>query len=110
MTKYFGTDGIRGVYGSPTMNDAFTQKVGFAIGKFLAQQSPTPLVIIGRDTRPSGASLQKSITQGLLATGVQVYDAGILPTPALAFGVIHKRADFGVMITASHNPHPDNGI
>lgn len=110
MTKYFGTDGIRGVYGSPTMNDAFTQKVGFAIGKFLAQQTPTPLVIIGRDTRPSGASLQKSITRGLLATGVRVYDAGILPTPALAFGVIHKRADFGVMITASHNPHSDNGI
>ena len=110
MTKYFGTDGIRGVYGSPTMNDAFTQKVGFAIGKFLAQKSTTPVVIIGRDTRPSGASLQKSITQGLLATGVRVHDAGILPTPALAFGVIHKRADFGVMITASHNPHPDNGI
>jgi phosphoglucosamine mutase len=110
MTRYFGTDGIRGVYGSPTMNDLFAQKVGFAIGKFLAQQSPTPFVIIGRDTRPSGASLQKSITQGLLASEVQVHDAGILPTPALAFGVIHKRADFGVMITASHNPHPDNGI
>ena len=110
MTKYFGTDGIRGVYGSSIMNDAFTKKVGFAIGKFLAQKSTTPVVIIGRDTRPSGASLQKSITQGLLATGVRVHDAGILPTPALAFGVIHKRADFGVMITASHNPHPDNGI
>ena len=110
MTKYFGTDGIRGVYGSPTMNDAFTQKVGFAIGKFLAQKSTTPLVIIGRDTRPSGSSLQHSITRGLLATGVRVHDAGILPTPALAFGVIHKRADFGVMITASHNPHQDNGI
>jgi len=110
MTKYFGTDGIRGVYGSPTMNDSFARKVGFAIGEFLAQQSPTPVVIIGRDTRPSGASLQKSITQGLLATGVRAHNAGILPTPALAFGVIHKRADFGVMITASHNPHPDNGI
>ena len=92
------------------MNDSFAQKVGFAIGEFLAQQSPTPVVIIGRDTRPSGASLQKSITQGLLATGVRAHNAGILPTPALAFGVIHKRADFGIMITASHNPHPDNGI
>jgi len=111
MTKYFGTDGIRGVYGSPHMNDSFARSVGLAIGKFLSQKScPSPCVVIGRDTRPSGASLQQSISEGVQASGGKIINAGTLPTPALAYAVLLHRADFGVMITASHNPHTDNGI
>ena len=65
---------------------------------------------MGRDTRPSGHSLQKSITSGLSSAGIRVLDCGVVPSPALAFGVKFKKADFGVMLTASHNQHSDNGI
>ena len=96
MTKYFGTDGIRGVYGSPHMNDSFARSVGLAIGKFLSQKScPSPCVVIGRDTRPSGASLQQSISEGVQASGGKIINAGTLPTPALAYAVLLHRADFG---------------
>ena len=111
MNKYFGTDGVRGSYGSAIMNESFAQKFGLAIGAFLIRKSGSnPQVLIGRDTRPSGASLKNSLIKGLLATGCRVLDSGIVPSPALAFGVLHYRADFGVMITASHNPYHDNGI
>lgn len=111
MTKYFGTDGIRGAYGAKLINEDFVQKVGFAIGKFVNKQTDSiPTILVGRDTRPSGHSLQKSITSGLSSAGIRVLDCGVVPSPALAFGVKFKKADFGVMLTASHNQHSDNGI
>ncbi len=111
MSKYFGTDGIRGAYGSKIINEGFVQQVGLAIGKFLKERTgPNPIILVGRDTRPSGPSLQKSLTIGLNSAGIRVLDCGVVPSPALAFGVKFKKADFGVMLTASHNQHSDNGI
>jgi len=111
MSKYFGTDGIRGAYGSKIINEGFVQKVGLAIGKFLKERTgPNPMILVGRDTRPSGSSLQKSLTIGLNSAGIRVLDCGVIPSPALAFGIKFKKADFGVMLTASHNQHSDNGI
>ncbi len=111
MSKYFGTDGIRGAYGSKIINEGFVQQVGLAIGKFLKERTgPNPMILVGRDTRPSGPSLQKSLIIGLNSAGIRVLDCGVVPSPALAFGVKFKKADFGVMLTASHNQHSDNGI
>jgi phosphoglucosamine mutase len=111
MSKYFGTDGIRGAYGSKIINEGFVQQVGLAIGNFLKERTgPNPMILVGRDTRPSGPSLQKSLTIGLNSAGIRVLDCGVVPSPALAFGVKFKKADFGVMLTASHNQHSDNGI
>ena len=111
MTKYFGTDGIRGSYGSHNMNENFAQKVGWAISHFLIQSgSSNSVVAVGSDPRPSSPALKESLIKGLRAGGVVVKDFGIIPTPALAFGVIQHGFHFGVMITASHNPHSDNGI
>jgi len=111
MSKYFGTDGIRGAYGSKIINEGFVQQVGLAIGKFLKERTgPNPMILVGGDTRPSGPSLQKSLTIGLNSAGIRVLDCGVVPSPALAFGVKFKKADFGVMLTASHNQHSDNGI
>lgn len=108
---YFGTDGIRGAYGSAIMNESFAKKIGAAIGKYVkAKCNYTPTILVGRDTRPSGPSLQNSLTEGLQSSSVTVLDCGVIPTPALAFGIHHHQADFGVMITASHNPFSDNGI
>ena len=107
---YFGTDGIRGAYGSAIMNESFTKKVGAAIGKYVNGKCKyTPTILVGRDTRPSGPSLQYSLTEGLQSNGITVLDCGVIPTPALAFGTLHHQADFGVMITASHNLFSDNG-
>ncbi len=111
MRKYFGTDGIRAKYGSVIMNEEFAYRAGRAIGKFLEDKTASrPTVILGRDTRASGESLLQACGAGLARSGAQVINSGILPSPALAFGILYHEADFGVMITASHNPHQDNGI
>jgi phosphoglucosamine mutase len=109
--KYFGTDGIRGAYGSENMNEAFAQKVGMAVGYFLNEQGmSSPNVALGCDTRPSSPSLKEALINGLKVSGARVIDFDVVPTPALAFGVIKHQLNFGVMITASHNPYKDNGI
>ena len=111
MKNFFGTDGIRGAYGSESMNESFAHKVGWAISQFLIQGGlNSPEVAVGCDTRPSSPTLMEHLVKGLLSGGATVQDCGILPTPALAFGVIKHGFHFGVMITASHNPHQDNGI
>ena len=111
MNQYFGTDGIRGAYGSEFINEAFSHKVGQAIGAYLQKENQDkPIVAIASDTRPSGSSLKKSVILGLRSMAVQAIDYGVVPTPALAFGVLKHAANFGVMITASHNPADDNGI
>lgn len=111
MNKYFGTDGIRAPYGSPTMNDAFARRVGRAVGLYLKRSSQSqPAVLLARDTRPSGRALLEACADGLRQAGATPFDCGITPTPCLAFGVLFQRASFGIMITASHNPFTDNGI
>lgn len=111
--KYFGTDGIRGEVGGPTINAEFALRLGYAAGKVLALQNPVrgrPTVIIGKDTRISGYMLESALEAGLSAAGVDVLLAGPIPTPAVAYLTRTLRLVAGIVISASHNPYNDNGI
>jgi phosphoglucosamine mutase len=105
--KYFGTDGVRGVYGGPLMNEEFAERLGFAAASWLPKKGR---VVVGRDTRRSGAALESAVIRGLRAAGADPISLGILPTPAVARAVRAEDAVLGVVITASHNPAEDNGI
>ncbi|MBP7143102.1 MAG: phosphoglucosamine mutase [Opitutaceae bacterium] len=104
---YFGTDGVRGPYGGPVINEAFATRLGLAAGRWVGGEGTA---FIGRDTRASGASLVEAMARGLRACGLHVVSLGVLPTPAVARRVRDHGAVLGVMITASHNPAGDNGI
>ena len=109
--KYFGTDGVRGPYGSATMNEDFAWRLGVAAARWLKSKSVGPgTTLIGRDTRTSGASLSQALADGLAHGGFQPVSLGILPTPAVSGAVRTQRAVLGVVVTASHNPASDNGI
>jgi phosphoglucosamine mutase len=112
MGKYFGTDGIRGKFGDEIMCPEFAYKVGVALGEYLEIKDPKMPhnVVIGRDTRMSGPALMDSLIQGFNSLNVNVYDVGIIPTPAVALSIIEQSAHLGIAITASHNPASDNGI
>lgn len=101
----FGTDGIRGTYGS-TLNDG----TAFLLGKSLAFLGDCPIVVIARDTRLSGDNLFNALTRGVYAGGGNVINLGVLPTNAVGHFVRKLGGDYGVMITASHNPPRDNGL
>ena len=105
--KYFGTDGVRGLYGGPVMNEAFARRLGLAVASWLPPQSD---VLMGRDTRYSGLSLERAMAQGLRAGGANPISLGVVPTPAVSRAVRARGAALGVVITASHNPAEDNGI
>lgn len=111
MGKYFGTDGIRGPVGGPRINPDFVKRVGYGYARYLQERGlgDRP-VLLGRDPRPSGAWLLPAVAEGLRVAGIAAYDAGIVPTPALAGAVVARDAGGGVMVTASHNPVADNGI
>ena len=113
MARLFGTDGVRGVANrdltvSITLNLA--QAAAKVLGETARNEGRRPIAIIGRDPRISGEYLASAVAAGLAASGVDVFDAGVVPTPATAFLTADFSADFGVMISASHNPAPDNGI
>lgn len=113
MTRqYFGTDGVRGPYGSATMNELFAWRLGAAAGRWLKNNKgvTTAKVVIGRDTRASGASLAQAVADGLAHEGCAVLGLKVVPTPAVARAVRMQGAALGVVITASHNPATDNGI
>ena len=111
MKKYFGTDGIRGTYESSFLDDRFATQVGRALGIFFQNKfGSAGKVFLARDTRPSGESLLLACAKGLVSTGADCHSADIIPSPALAFGIRKHQARAGIMITASHNPHTDNGI
>jgi len=105
--QYFGTDGVRGPYGGPVVNEEFAARLGFAAASLLMNGGR---VLIGRDTRSSGASLEAAIARGLRAGGAEPVSLGIVPTPAVSRAVVAEHAALGVVITASHNPAEDNGI
>ena len=108
MTRsFFGTDGVRGVYGGAVINEAFAARLGFAAATWLPRKGR---VVVGRDTRFSGASLEEAVRRGLRAAGLESTSLGVLPTPAVARAVRVEGAAMGVVITASHNPAADNGI
>jgi phosphoglucosamine mutase len=116
MRKYFGTDGIRGRVGEGAISADFVLRLGNAYGLALKQQAlggrdwRKPLVIIGKDTRISNYMFEAALEAGLVAAGVDVQLMGPMPTPAVAHLTRSLRADGGIVISASHNPHYDNGI
>lgn len=110
--KYFGTDGVRGPYGSATMNEDFAWRLGAAAARFAKAQAlfKSPQVFIGRDTRESGSSLEKAVAGGLQSEGLNPISLGVVPTPVVSLMTRQAGAALGVVITASHNPASDNGI
>ena len=107
--KYFGTDGIRGRVGDPTISPDFVVKLGWAAGKVLGAGGQG-MVLIGKDTRISGYMFESALEAGLVAAGMDIRLLGPMPTPGVAYLTRTFRAAAGIVITASHNPYDDNGI
>ncbi|HRN28358.1 MAG TPA: phosphoglucosamine mutase, partial [Terrimesophilobacter sp.] len=118
MPRLFGTDGVRGLANvslTVELSLRLAQAAAVVLGKGRhadgrRASGRRPVAVIGRDPRVSGEFISSAIAAGLASSGVDVLDAGVIPTPALAFLVADSQADFGVVISASHNPAPDNGI
>ena len=109
--KYFGTDGIRGAINSKNINGDMFFKFGLASGTyFKSQKKRKQTAIIAKDTRLSGYALEPALVSGLTSAGMHVYTLGPLPTNGLAMLTKSMKANMGIMITASHNPHHDNGL
>jgi phosphoglucosamine mutase len=111
--KHFGTDGVRGTVGASPMTADFVLRLGYAAGKVLAAHGAggaRPAVLIGKDTRISGYMIEAALEAGFSAAGVDVLLCGPLPTPGVAYLTRALRLSAGVVISASHNPYPDNGI
>jgi phosphoglucosamine mutase len=108
----FGTDGIRGLANGETLTAEIAVDVAVAAAHILVESSANkrPVAIVGQDSRASGEFLEAAVAAGLASAGVDVLRVGVLPTPAIAYLVAQSGADLGVMISASHNPMPDNGI
>jgi len=108
--KLFGTDGIRGLANAHPMTSEIALKVGMAAGKLFTNGDHRHRVVIGKDTRLSGYMIESALVSGFTAVGMDVFQLGPMPTPAVAMLTRSLRADLGVMISASHNPYEDNGI
>ncbi len=113
--KYFGTDGIRGTVGEEPITPEFVMRLGYAAGETFSEaarhrKGDRPAVLIGKDTRISGYMLEAALEAGFAAAGVDVMLSGPLPTPAIAYLTRALRLQAGIVISASHNPYPDNGI
>ncbi|WP_326555944.1 phosphoglucosamine mutase [Micromonospora sp. NBC_01813] len=111
MARLFGTDGVRG-RANADLTPELAMAVAVAAAHILAGRDPghQPLAVVGRDPRASGEMLEAAVVAGLTSAGANVLRVGVLPTPGVAFLVGETKADFGVMLSASHNPMPDNGI
>jgi len=108
--RYFGTDGIRGTVGEGPITPDFVLRLAHAVGRVLKRTEERPTVLIGKDTRISGYMLESALESGFNSAGVDVVLLGPLPTPGVAYLTRAQRASLGVVISASHNPYPDNGI
>ncbi len=108
--RLFGTDGLRGRVNVWPLTADMALRLGLAAGTLFRDGQRRHTVIIGKDTRLSGYMFETALTAGLCAAGMDVFQVGPLPTPAIAFLTRNMRADFGVVISASHNPYHDNGI
>ncbi len=118
MARLFGTDGVRGL-ANETLTVELSLRLAQAAAVVLGKgrhadgrraSGRRPAAVLARDPRVSGEFIGAAVAAGLASSGVDVYDAGVIPTPALAYLVANYKADFGVMVSASHNPAPDNGI
>jgi phosphoglucosamine mutase len=113
MARLFGTDGVRGLANrevTPELALSLAQAAAHVLGDGPRAAGRRPFAVLARDPRTSGEFISSAVAAGLAGSGVDVYDAGVIPTPAAAFLIADIGADFGVMISASHNPAPDNGI
>ncbi|MFD3592314.1 phosphoglucosamine mutase [Nocardia sp. NPDC058640] len=109
MGRLFGTDGVRGL-ANESLSPELAMRVAAAAAQVLSRGKKRPVAVLGRDPRASGEMLEAAVTAGLTSVGVDVLSVGVLPTPAVAYLTGLYDACFGVMISASHNPMPDNGI
>lgn len=111
MARLFGTDGVRGL-ANAELTPALALSLAASAARVLAahDRSHRPIAVVGRDPRASGEMLEAAVVAGLTSAGADVRRVGVLPTPGVAYLVSELRADLGVMISASHNPMPDNGI
>lgn len=119
MARLFGTDGVRGLANGEVITADFALRLAQAAARVLpehddlgeaAPSDRRPRAVVGRDPRASGEFLSAAVIAGLASAGVDVLDAGVLPTPAIAYLTADTDSDFGVMLSASHNAMPDNGI
>lgn len=110
MKKLFGTDGIRGEANVPPMTCRTALRVGRAIAEYFSSRHSCNKIILGKDTRISGDMLESAITAGVCEAGLEALNAGVVPTPAIAYLVRQSRSAAGIVISASHNPWYDNGI
>ena len=109
--KYFGTDGIRGTVNVGNINGEKFFKFGLAAGTYFKNlKKKKQVAIIAKDTRLSGYTLEPALVSGLASAGMHVYTMGPMPTNGLAMLTKSMKANMGIMITASHNPHYDNGL
>jgi phosphoglucosamine mutase len=110
--RLFGTDGVRGLANGELLTPELAVALSASAARVLAERdrSRRPLAVVGRDPRASGEMLEAAVVAGLTSAGADAVRVGVLPTPAVAFLVGELGADLGVMISASHNPMPDNGI
>ena len=109
--KYFGTDGVRGRANQHPMTAEMVLKIGTAAGHYFRRFSDrTHRVVIGKDTRRSGYMFENALPAGLTSAGMNVLLLGPVPTPAVGLLTNSMRADLGIMLSASHNEHNDNGI
>ncbi len=113
MGRLFGTDGVRGLAGVDVTAElalGLAQSAAFVLGRDARAESRRATAVVARDPRVSGEFIAAAVAAGLASAGVDVLEAGVIPTPAAAYLVADTDADFGVMVSASHNPAPDNGI
>lgn len=113
MVRLFGTDGVRGLAGVDVTAELalrLAHAAALVLGRNARAESRRATAVVARDPRVSGEFIAAAVSAGLAAAGVDVLDAGVIPTPAAAYLVADTDADFGVMVSASHNPAPDNGI
>ena len=113
MVRLFGTDGVRGLAGVDVTAElalGLAQSAAFVLGRPARAESRRAVAVVARDPRVSGEFISAAVAAGLASAGVDVLEAGVIPTPAAAYLVADSGADFGVMVSASHNPAADNGI
>lgn len=113
MGRLFGTDGVRGLAGVDVTAELalnLADAAALVLGRSARSESRRAVAVVARDPRVSGEFISAAVAAGLASAGVDVLDAGVIPTPAAAYLVADTGADFGVMVSASHNPAPDNGI
>src|SRR5205814_4535831 len=110
VPRLFGTDGVRGTAGTYPLDTQTVRRLGAALIRALRQGTGRMRLLVGRDTRESGAWIERELAHGASGEGATVTSAGVVPTPAIAYLTRTTEYDAGVVISASHNPFEDNGI